>query len=97
LCNVVIIVQSCGQTGGVTRSQFERIINFLTLPITVPEMEVLCKCDILQVTVIMLVQLIVHKFRRPIGGDINYVAFAQAIDDQFTGHALQTGHTTPDK
>ena len=34
-------LQSCSQTGGVTKSQFERMINFLSLPVTVPEMEVL--------------------------------------------------------
>jgi len=33
--------KSCSQTGGVTKSQFERMINFLSLPVTVPEMEVL--------------------------------------------------------
>jgi len=44
-------------------------------------------------------QLIVHKFKKPVGGDINYVAFAQAIDDQFTGHALHTPSVqkTPEK
>ena len=41
-----------------------------------------------------------QKFRKPTGGDINYVAFAQAIDDQFTGHALHSPpvqKTAPDK
>lgn len=70
--------RSCSQTGGVTRSQFERMINFLSLPVTLPELE-----------------LIVQKFRKPTG-DINYVAFAQAIDDQFTGHALHSP-SIPDK
>ena len=36
--------QSCSQTGGVTRSQFERMIDFLSLPVTVPEMEVVITC-----------------------------------------------------
>lgn len=65
------------------------MINFLSLPVTVPEMEVLYFQLVIHHHVIST-QLIVQKFKRPVGGDINYVAFAQAIDDQFTGHALHS-------
>lgn len=84
-----------------TQSQFERMINFLSLPVTVPEMEVATIYGIAYSVTFKMIftQLIVQKFRKPTGGDINYVAFAQAIDDQFTGHALQSpsAQKTPEK
>ena len=34
-------------------------------------------------------QLIVTKFQYPNGGDVNYVAFIQAIDEEYTGQAME--------
>ena len=34
-------------------------------------------------------QLIVHKFENPIGGDVNYPAFIQAIDEEYTGQVAE--------
>lgn len=34
-------------------------------------------------------QLIVTKFQYPNDGDVNYVAFIQAIDEEYTGQAME--------
>ena len=35
-------------------------------------------------------QLVVRKFEDPIGGDVNYPAFIQAIDVEYIGQTQQT-------
>ena len=34
------------------------------------------------------VQLVVKKFEDPVGGDVNYPAFIQAIDVEYTGQTM---------
>ena len=35
------------------------------------------------------VQLVVKKFEDPVGGDVNYPAFIQAIDVEYTGQTKE--------
>ena len=39
---------------------------------------------------LFLMQLVVRKFEDPVGGDVNYPAFIQAIDVEYTGQTKQT-------
>lgn len=41
----------------------------------------------------MYMQLIQRKFEDPIGGDINYSAFIQAIDEEYTGQDVEKNVT----
>ena len=34
-------------------------------------------------------QLVVRKFEDPVGGDVNYPAFIQAIDEEYTGQTRE--------
>ena len=33
--------------------------------------------------------MIVRKFEDPNGGDVNYVAFVQAVDEEYTGQVME--------
>ena len=41
-------------------------------------------------------QLVEHKFENPVGGDVNYSAFIQAIDEEYTGQTKETKRKTCD-
>ncbi|XP_048419206.1 uncharacterized protein LOC125467433 isoform X1 [Stegostoma tigrinum] len=51
-----------------TRSQFERGLDYLGLSVLPTDFNLLCR-----------------KFEDPTSGDVNYVAFSQAIDEEYTG------------
>lgn len=38
-------------------------------------------------------QLLVRKFEDPVGGDINYSAFIQAVDEEYVGQVLEVDKT----
>ena len=40
-------------------------------------------------TVTTAIQLVVKKFEDPVGGDVNYPAFIQAIDVEYTGQTKE--------
>lgn len=61
-----------GYTRGVTKPQFGRLLDFLSLQVTPEELK-----------------LIVWKFEDPIGGDVNYSAFIQAVDEEYTGQIVE--------
>ncbi|XP_073251609.1 uncharacterized protein [Porites lutea] len=62
--------RSKGYTRGVTKTQFARMLHFLSINVQPQDLALLCK-----------------KFEYPVGGDINYSAFIQAIDSEYTGTA----------
>ncbi|EDO33216.1 predicted protein [Nematostella vectensis] len=62
--------RSKGYTRGITKTQFARMLHFLTLDLQPLELALICK-----------------KFEYQVGGDINYPAFIQAIDTEYTGTA----------
>lgn len=62
--------RSKGYTRGVTKTQFSRMLHFLSINVQPQDLALLCK-----------------KFEYPVGGDINYSAFIQAIDSEYTGTA----------
>lgn len=64
--------RSNAYTRGLTKSQFGRVLQFLSLPLLKEDFRLLCR-----------------KFENPVGGDINYVAFVQAIDSQYHGFTTE--------
>ena len=42
-------------------------------------------------------QLIVAKFEAPNRGDVNYVAFIQTVDEEYTGQVLEQEPTTTER
>ncbi|KXJ27651.1 hypothetical protein AC249_AIPGENE16872 [Exaiptasia diaphana] len=67
--------RSKGYTRGVTKTQFARLLHFLSLDLQPRELELICK-----------------KYEYPVGGDINYPAFSQAIDSEYTGTSTTLGN-----
>ncbi|KAI8521606.1 hypothetical protein Bbelb_013600 [Branchiostoma belcheri] len=65
-------------TRNVTKSQFGRILHFLSLNINPPDFKLLCR-----------------KFEEPISGDVNYPAFVQAVDKEFTGFTVDQESPKP--
>jgi Ca2+-binding EF-hand superfamily protein len=69
-----------GYTRRVTKTQFSRILHFMSLQLTDEDVKVICQ-----------------KFEDTTSGDVNYSAFIQAIDPEYTGQVIETEKTAVEK